>query len=489
MDEIFGYMPPVANPSSKQPLLTLLKQARAFGVGIVLATQNPVDLDYKGLSNAGTWFIGRLQTERDKERLLEGLEGASASLSAKFDRQDMEEILAGLGNRIFLMNNVHDDAPVVFQTRWTMSYLRGPITRNQIKTLMGERKIATHVSEPDEKHYPKASVEVEKVVTVTDASVKERQRPFLPPGVSEYFIPVRGSQPAGTELVYQPVVLGAGQVHFSDVKTEVDVTVDKVFITPITSDAVPVQWDNLKDADVVVSDLENTPLENAKYLELPAPAGNPKNYETWRKDFASRLYRNEKIELLISPGLKEVSKPDEPERDFRIRLQDIARQKRDELKEKLRQKYAPKIAALEERLRKAEQAVARESEQAKQQKIQTAISFGAVLLGSFLGRKKVSASSVGRATTAMRGMSRTMKESQDVGRAEESADVIKKRLADMDAGFQSELEALETKVDPLTETLETITVRPAKSDITVQLTALAWLPNWQGIDGKMTQAL
>jgi hypothetical protein len=134
MDEIFGYFPPVANPPSKLPLLTLLKQARAFGVGLVLATQNPVDLDYKGLANTGTWFIGRLQTERDKARVLEGLEGAAAGAGSRFDRGRMEEILAGLGNRIFLMNNVRDDGSEVFESRWAMSYLRGPLTRSQIST-------------------------------------------------------------------------------------------------------------------------------------------------------------------------------------------------------------------------------------------------------------------------------------------------------------------------------------------------------------------
>ena len=136
MDEIFGYFPPTANPPSKVPMLTLLKQARAFGLGVVLATQNPVDLDYKGLSNAGTWFLGRLQTQRDKDRVLEGLEGASTVAGHSFDRKKMDEILSGLGNRVFVMNNVHDDKPVVFQTRWALSYLRGPLTREQIQTLM-----------------------------------------------------------------------------------------------------------------------------------------------------------------------------------------------------------------------------------------------------------------------------------------------------------------------------------------------------------------
>ena len=136
MDEVFGYFPPTKNPPSKQPMLTLMKQARAFGLGCVLATQNPVDLDYKGLSNAGTWFLGRLQTERDKARVLEGLEGASSQVGQTFDKSEMEQTLAGLGSRKFLMNNVHEDGPVVFETRWAMSYLRGPLTRNQIQDLV-----------------------------------------------------------------------------------------------------------------------------------------------------------------------------------------------------------------------------------------------------------------------------------------------------------------------------------------------------------------
>ena len=140
MDEIFGFFPPVATPPSKLPLLTILKQARAFGLGVVLATQNPVDLDYKGLSNAGTWLLGRLQTERDKARVLDGLEGVAAAANASFDKAAMSETLAGLGNRIFLMNNVHEDAPRVFETRWAMSYLRGPLTREQIKTLMDGKR-------------------------------------------------------------------------------------------------------------------------------------------------------------------------------------------------------------------------------------------------------------------------------------------------------------------------------------------------------------
>ena len=145
MDEIYGYLPPTANPPSKKPMITILKQGRAFGLGVLLATQNPVDLDYKALSNIGTWWLGRLQTERDKMRVLDGLEGASAGQSGSFDRREMEELLAGLGSRVFLMNNVHEDAAVVFHVRWVMSYLRGPMTRRQIKTLMDPKRDAFEV--------------------------------------------------------------------------------------------------------------------------------------------------------------------------------------------------------------------------------------------------------------------------------------------------------------------------------------------------------
>src|SRR5687768_1215271 len=211
MDEIFGYFPPTANPPSKQPLLTLMKQARAFGVGMILATQNPVDLDYKGLSNAGTWFIGRLQTERDKARLLDGLEGAAVGQSGKFDRREMEQLLASLGSRVFLMNNVHDDQPTVFQSRWAMSYLRGPLTRNQIKALMDARRTQSLAPSPQKVATPGASP--------SPATMTSNARPVLDPGITQLFIPLRHNPPAGTTLVYKPALLGCARVYFSDPKS------------------------------------------------------------------------------------------------------------------------------------------------------------------------------------------------------------------------------------------------------------------------------
>lgn len=204
MDEIFGYFPPVANPPSKAPLMTLLKQARAYGLGVVLATQNPVDLDYKGLANTGTWFIGRLQTERDKARVLEGLEGAAASSGKKFDKQQMEQLLAGLGSRVFLLNNVHEDAPEVFQSRWTLSYLRGPLTRTQIKLLMEPVKLLGYRGKGIEGYQPPQGAQSRYPATPLSLN----QRPLLPPDVPQQFVPIRGAQPGGSRLVYQPMLLG-----------------------------------------------------------------------------------------------------------------------------------------------------------------------------------------------------------------------------------------------------------------------------------------
>ncbi|MBM3167043.1 MAG: ATP-binding protein [Chloroflexi bacterium] len=488
MDEIFGYFPPIANPPSKAPLLTLLKQARAFGVGILLATQNPVDLDYKGLANTGTWFIGRLQTERDKMRVLEGLEGVAASSGTKFDRQAMEQTLAGLGSRIFLMNNVHDDAPTIFESRWAMSYLRGPLTRNQIKVLM-ESVRPTVVSAQPPAASPAAAPAYAAASAPAAASVAQKSaKPVLPPSIPQYFVPIRGSQSAGQNLLYSPMLLGTAQVHFVDAKTGADAVQEPTYLTQITEDPIPVNWDNVIEAALNISDLEKSPSEVAGFLPLPSAASNAKSYDAWSREFANWLFRNQKIELLKSPSLKKLSNPEESERDFRVRLQQSSREQRDDVMEKVKQKYATKMASLEEKVRRSQQAVDREAEQAKQQKMQTAISAGTTLLSAFMGRKAVSYSSLGRATTTVRGASRVMKEAQDVARAKDTLATYQQQLQELESSFKAEIEELQTRGDPLTEELERILMRPAKKDIFVRLVALAWVPNWQSADGRLTPA-
>ncbi|HKO31598.1 MAG TPA: DUF87 domain-containing protein [Nitrospiraceae bacterium] len=482
MDEIFGYFPPVANPPSKLPLMTLLKQARAFGLGVVLATQNPVDLDYKGLANTGTWFIGRLQTERDKARMLEGLEGALSSTGETFDRGQMEQTLAGLGARIFLMNNVHEDGPVVFETRWCLSYLRGPLTRTQIKSLMDRAKAGTGSGMKGK--------EAEIVAGSSRSSplTAHRQRPIVPPDVPQHFVPLRGSIPEGNELVYVPMLLGSSQIRFSDTKSGIDVTRDVIVLTPITDGAVAVDWDHAEVAELSLSDLEQGPEEDAQFLPLPASASKAKSYADWNKDFGGWLFRTQKVDLLRSPATKEVSTVDELERDFRVRLQQSGREQRDKRAESLRQKYAPKITTLQDRIRRAEQMKERQQAESRSSQVQAAISVGASILGAFLGRKTISATNIGRATTAIRGAGRALKESQDVGRAEQNVEALQEQLAELEAQFKSESEALAAATDPLNEKFESIAIRPTKANIAVKLVALAWTPYWRNDRGTLTQA-
>lgn len=487
MDEIFGYFPPTANPPSKKPLLTLLKQARAFGLGILLATQNPVDLDYKGLSNAGTWLIGRLQTERDKARVLEGLEGASASAGSKFDRGAMEQTLAGLGNRIFLMNNTHEDAPVILQTRWALSYLRGPLTRSQIKTLMDPIKAARESAAPAGRRGAVTGLAAAPAATAM-AGGSPAARPSLPSEVPQFFIPTRGRAPDGSSLLYRPMMLGAAKVNFVDAKTEVDVTQDVVSLTAVTDEAVPVTWEDARDAAVAVSDLEKSPQEGAKFADLPSAAGKAKNYAAWSKSLVAWLYGSQTLDLMRSGRTGLFSKPGESERDFRVRLQQSAREQRDAAAEALRKKYAAKQTSLQERRRVAQQKVEREADQAKQAKVQTAISFGTTLLSAFVGRKAVSASTLGRASTAVRGVGRSMKEQQDIGRAEDTVEAVDQRLADLEAELRADMDALEAKLDAQTEQLETISIKPKKANIAVQLVALAWAPFWLDAQGVATAA-
>jgi hypothetical protein len=477
MDEIFGYFPPVANPPSKAPLLTLLKQARAYGLGVLLATQNPVDLDYKGLSNTGTWFIGRLQTDRDKQRVLDGLEGASVS-SGKFDRKRMEQILAGLGKRRFLMNNVNEDEPVIFETRWVMSYLRGPLTRNQIKQLMYGKKAAKP-----------ATAATDRAESKAPRHEPATSRPALPPEIPQHFYPVRKSQPVGASLSYEPMLLSIGKVYYSDTKAGIRTEKPVSLLADFSDHPSMINWDEAQVVSLSETDVQNDPAaEKARFGEPPSEASKKQNYLNWSKDFNEWLYRNQSLELLKSPSLSVVSEPGESERDFRIRLQMVAREKRDEMIEQLREKYATKIAKLEDSIQRAEYTLDREQEQAKQQKLQTAISFGTTLLGAVLGRKAISSSTIGKATTAARGASRAMKEAKDVKRAEEKLQVLQQKVAELQDELAHEIERVKTNIDPQSEKLESYLLRPKKTDVSVSLLALIWVPYWQDDKGGIQAA-
>src|SRR5262245_44766639 len=284
MAEVFGYFPPSANPPSKTPMLTLLKQARAFGLGIVLATQNPVDLDYKGLANCGTWLLGRLQTERDKLRVLDGLEGASTQAGATFNRAKMERVLSGLGNRVFLMNNVHEDQPVVFQSRWDLSYLRGPLTREQISKLMSQRKGGGRAGEIRAELSPRSL-----------PSTSGDERPVLPPEVIERFVARRANLPQGARLLYRPALFGKAKVHFSQSATGIDQWQDVTLFAPLQDTLPSDPWEQAEDRSEETPELESEPEAGVKFGKLPSELARAKQYSDLASALKDSLYRTRKL--------------------------------------------------------------------------------------------------------------------------------------------------------------------------------------------------
>jgi len=485
MDEVFGYFPPSANPPAKLPMLTLLKQARAFGLGVVLATQNPVDLDYKGLSNAGTWFIGRLQTERDKARVLDGLEGASAAAGATFDRQQMDKILSGLGSRVFLLNNVHDDHPVVFQTRWALSYLRGPLSREQIQTLMAPSK-ASAKRQPAGSGgaSPSTSGVAGSVATRAQPAGSTGQRPLLPPEIPEFFVPRRTAPASGCSLCFRPALVGTARVHFTQAKSNVDVWESLTLVVPLGESLPPTLWE---DSESFVEDgpeLEKSvPAEACSYAPLPGELTRPKKFASLATSLKDHLYQNHALTMWKSAEFKLNSRPGEAEADFRLRLSQAARESRDSAVEKLRAKYAPKLLAIQERIRKAQQKVEKEQSQSTEKVMQAALSFGSSILGALTGRKLASAANVNRAATAMRAAGRIGREKQDVALAEESVQALQQQLDALDTQAKGEAEELQESVSPEKLELEQIEIKPKKSDIGVTQVALAWVPWSIGSDG------
>ncbi|MFN7963426.1 MAG: DUF87 domain-containing protein [Thermoanaerobaculia bacterium] len=478
MDEIFGFLPPVAEPPSKRPLMTLLKQARAFGLGVVLATQNPADIDYKALANAGTWLLGRLQTEQDKNRLLEGLKGAATAAGGSFDAGQMDELISGLAKRVFLLHNVHDSHPELMQSRWALSYLRGPLTRQQIKTLMDPRKPAATAV----KGSPRAAAGT----SPSPAAAASQARPLLPPDVSQLFLAARGV--GGEELSYQPCLVGVGTVRFYDPKQRVDQTRQVALRLPLEAGPTGPDWRKAEALDESFDperDLEREGLAGAAYGSVPPAATQAKSYKDWQRDLGEVLYRDQQLELFALPELGAVSRPGESERDFRIQLSELARERRDEEKEKLRQRYASRFSAIDQRVRRAQERIEREKQQASAARTQTLVSFGQAALSVLFGRKALSRSTISKAASAVKGVSRSYQQGQDVDRAEDSLESLQAEANELNSQLESELNAVAARLDPQTATLETVAIRPRKGDIEVRLLTFAWAPYRKSVRGDL----
>jgi len=465
MDEIFGFFPPTANPPSKQPMLTLLKQARAFGLGVVLATQNPVDLDYKGLANCGTWFIGRLQTERDKLRVLEGLKSA---LAGREDGADLEALMSSLTQRVFLMRNVHDDAPVLMKTRWALSYLRGPLTGQEIARVMSTRKGAG------------APLSATSYRAAAPGAPAPAPRPAVGAGIAEYFLsPTKGSG----AVLYKPMIAGFAKLHFVDSKFSLDEWQTAGWLAPFDDGAGNASWEDASHDAQLKTRLAAAPAEGAEYGELPGPAMRAASYSTWAKGLQSHLYETARADLFWSDAFKAASKAGESEGDFRARLALAAREQRDAAVAALRKRWQAKLQMLQDQIRRGVERRERESSQLSQQKINSALSIGSSILGALLGRKAISATNVGRIGSAARSATRIGRESQDVTRAEESLEVLQQRLADTQREVEAEVARLETTLDATAISLRAVEVPARKSDIAVGEVALVWAPWRKGADG------
>lgn len=460
MDEIFGYLPPSANPPSKRPMMTLLKQGRAFGLGCLLATQNPVDLDYKALSNIGTWFLGRLQTERDKMRVLDGLEGAAGTQNAQFDRASMEKLISGLGNRIFLMNNVHADHPKLFQVRWAMSYLAGPLSREQLKKLMENKR---RNFESEAKPIPVVSLSRGTTASITQTPAGDvAQSSNIGNGLPEIFVPA----PTTQDISYRPHLLRIGCIQFSGV----DEPRIKQLVNPVTASGF--------DMEKIIPDLpqfkdnDSKPLADAILEPRPESATDPIYYKKLKRDFADWLH-DQKVNIIFCPLLNKRSKPDDNELVFRQQLEPLAIKERDSKIEDLQAKASKKISTLESSRQAAEIQLSKQKAESKSALLQAGISLLRNLGGLFtkkpgLGALARSASAIGNKGTS------AFKQHQDVNNADAKVDQITAEIeainADLKANSVKLTETYDFKLIPLQS--ESIAAKKAE----IQTIALLWLP-------------
>jgi hypothetical protein len=478
MDEIFGFFPPVANPPSKQPMLTLLKQARAFGLGVVLTTQNPVDLDYKGLTNTGTWFIGRLQTERDKMRVLDGLESASSEAGQSLNRSELSQIISDLGKRVFLLHNVHEAAPLTFQTRWAMSYLRGPLTRSQVRHLVGDKQANGVIP-----------VKSEGLRAVSKSKMEQfaASPPFVSPDIHQVFLPLRkGVQTAllsieetqkspvtmqSHQLVYMPAALGMGYIHFVDRRKNID---ERRNYALITTGAGILHWEDAQSLDIEPETLHHDPEPNARFDEVPESMNEQQEFKKLEKNLMNHLYHASKITMLYNPILKEYSLPDEAERDFKMRLTQTARENRDEEVDTLNKKYEKRLRKLENKLDRAEVSLAKKEAKAGAHKREIAVSVGESVLGMFMGRRSTRA-----ASTALSKYRQSKMAEMGVKEAEEKIEALQEEIRELERELKEEAAAITARWDESLEDFEEVSVKPRKQDIQLDILALTWIPYWE----------
>ena len=493
MDEVFGFFPPIGEPPSKKPLLTLMKQARAYGLGVILTTQNPADLDYKGLTNAGTWFIGKLQAERDKERMLAGLE--SASSGSALNKSQLRKIISSLDSRVFLLHNVHEDEPVIFQTRWAMSYLRGPLSREQVAQLMAPVKQQAQAAGPAASAAAVGPAGIRKEAPPPQEEALppgySEHPPTLPPDVTQVFFPIeisankalailekeegRDIRPEKVRIVYEPGLFLAGEVAFVDRRKDVsEVEPVRKLVYANDIDKI-IRWEYADDVDIELDDLRDEPeAEEAIFGEVPREINTARKLKRIAKDFSNYLYHEKRLTLLHNPTLKLYSRPGESEREFRIRLSQAAREKRDAEVDKVRKRYKTKLDRLRKRLERERVELAEDKAEYAARKQEEMVSGAETLLGVFgiFGRKK----SISSAMTKRR---MTAKAKMDVEESEEEIARLEKEIQEMEEEVRVEAEAIAARWEETLDDIQPYEVKPRRTDMSVDLVAVAWLPYWE----------
>jgi hypothetical protein len=455
MDEIFGYFPATANPPSKAPMLLLLKQARAFGIGVVLSTQNPIDLDYKGLSNIGSWFIGRLQTKQDIDRVIDGLTKAGGELT----KSEIADILSNLQKRTFLFKSAHRDDIELFSTRWVLSYLKGPLNKDDIKLLMKDKKESIKKEETTEK-------EVTPKKTIAN-------KPTVSEDIDEYFYTTDITTPNN----FKPYLIANAVINYHNAKRNIDEEYGYYYKYFLDEDLRDIDWDDFKENDDDFDLYEFDYPEDSSFANLPEFFKSLKNLKSLQKEFITYLYQKEKLTLYKAPKLKMESLIDESLEEFKIRVSDELRERKDEAEEKLRAKYEKKMDVLERRLERALAKLEKEEADVKEKTTSTLLSFGMTILDAFLGTKRAKRSTISKAGATLRSAGAIYGEKGDVERAKEAVEKVKEDIEELQNRLEDEIVELEEKFDIDLVEIEEFFIKPKKSDITDVELALLWEDN------------
>ena len=490
-DEIYGYLPPSRNPSSKQPLLRMLKQARAFGVGLLLATQNPVDVDYKGLSNAGSWFVGKLQTERDKERLLDGLE----SVSGGVNRREFDKIISTLGKRVFLLHNVHAKAPVIFQTRWAMNYLAGPLTRAQIPLLnqlsgTEEAVVSEQPSAaPGTNRAAAASAGVASTTGVRKPSSAgaTSTKPTPPAGADEYFLPLSFSVteafkasaepiPAEAKLeavLYRPVLLAAANSRILDRRYGIDSEVEASALVDAPDKNGAIDWEDFPYKGPSLEKLERSPAPQAIFESIALPLSDGKLMASMNRDFTDWVYRTVKLTVRENKLLKVVARPGMSQAEFMTECTNAARAGRDQELAKSLSTIERQIATLERRLEKEESELKNDQEDLNSRNWEQTQTIADNVFGVFRKGK------INRLNRAIEKNRMKNQAEADVEESKISINQLKEQIADLQKQKEAKFQEITARWGEMVDKVDETVLTPRKSDIFIDRFGIAWMPFYQ----------